>query len=511
MAMNWAVLLIALCAISSVLASKIQMNGPIRITGSSCPNNVDAVFVADLTQPSEWNHFWENCVGSGHALLALRADWREHLKLVHDTLGIQRVRFHGLFDDDMSVLLGYDQNNNPIYSFYNIDSIFDFLVSLNMSPVVELSFMPALIASGNATVFHYKGNITPPKNYIDWYNLVQAVVQHLIDRYGIAEIRTWFFETWNEPNCGFWSGTQAEYFQLLQTTSSAIKDIDPTLLVGGPATCQSGWLNDTLKFVSENGVAIDFISTHEYPTDITPLQRDIMKQVMMNARNEVGKMPLLYTETNDGLYFDPPYHDTPFASAWAVFNFIDINTIPQPPELVSWWTFTDIFEEGGFLSEPYNTSTGWGLVNLYGIPKPVFRAYQLLHETGDTQFGVSGSHPTAGVLVTQNETHTQLLIYNHDLPLVPLDEVQVCVSITGLTPQNYESTLRRIDDDNCNPMATWVSQGSPEYPNQAQLEELLAASEFVSSSIENTVGNSDISFVVTIPAQGVAAITFPIA
>src|SRR4026209_275845 len=97
-------------------------------------------------------HFWEHTVGSDHAPIALRADWQRQLRSCHKELGFQYVRFHGLLSDDMGVVV--PQENGDHYSFFNIDQIFDFLLSIGMKPFVELSFMPTALASGKKTVFN---------------------------------------------------------------------------------------------------------------------------------------------------------------------------------------------------------------------------------------------------------------------------------------------------------------------------------------------------------------------
>ncbi len=102
-------------------------------------------------------HFWEHTVGSGHAPLALRADWQAQLKKAHSELGFRHVRFHGIFSHPMDTLIC--QNEEFLYSFFNADQIFDFLLSIGMKPFVELSFMPVALSSGGTTVFHYNANI----------------------------------------------------------------------------------------------------------------------------------------------------------------------------------------------------------------------------------------------------------------------------------------------------------------------------------------------------------------
>jgi len=460
-----------------------------------------ASFVVDMSNSSSFDHFWEGCVGSGHAALALRDDWRRQLKHAHDKLGMQRVRFHGIFDDDLSAY--QNESGVAVYSWYNQDQIYDFLLSIGMQPYVELSFMPDDMASGDETIFHYKGNITPPKRMSDWYDMLVNFAQHLIERYGIEEIRSWYFETWNEPNCGFFNGTQQQYFDLLNATVSALKSVDSELQVGGPATCQSAWIPETLQYVSNNSVPIDFISTHQYPTDVVPLTRDALKIAMSKSREAVGPdMTLIYSETNDGL-FEYQLHDTIYASAFAVFNMIDLQGIA---DIVSWWSFSDIFEEGGFNSAPF--SRNYGLQALYDIEKPAFKAFELLHEAGDVQYEVKGSHPTAGLIVTQNDEGYQILMYNHNIPNASIEIVDMTVTLQGMDAgAQYNTTIRRIDEENCNPIAVWFELDMPMYPTQDQIELMQEASRFNAQPIEYTLSNDgDMTFNVILPIQGVAAI-----
>jgi len=378
-----------------------------------------------------------------------------------------------------------------------------------MKPIIELSFMPEAIAKDpSKTIFHYKGIISPPNQWNNWTNLINQFVTHLIQRYSIEEVRTWYFEVWNEPNCGFWASTYQDYFYLLKITSETIHSIDPTLKVGGPATCQSGLIKETMDYINNKTINIDFISTHIYPTDFGPNNNTVLKTVMSQVRNMVGNLPLFYTEYNDGLYFSPPLHDTPFASSFIVKNVVDVNGIV---DLLSWWTFTDIFEEGGQQSEVFGTGTGWGLLSLYGIRKPSFRAFQLLHETGSNRFVGQESYPTVGSLVTTNQTHLQILAWNHDIPTNSLQTQSVCFEIFPL-PDQYSSiaTIRRIDANNTNPIALWQKMGSPTYPTPTQLTQLHNASQLVITPLTYASQGSTVLFKVDIPPQGVISVVFPL-
>jgi xylan 1,4-beta-xylosidase len=421
---------------------------------------------------------------SGHATLALRQDYREHLTKVRKELGFQMVRFHGLLSDDMSVVLP-GENNTVQYSFFNVDSVLDFLLSIDMKPLVELSFTPELLASGTETIFHYKSNITPPKNSQQWFDLIVNLMKHLIERYGINEIRSWHFEVYNEPNCGFWTGTQLDYFKFYNTTAQAIKSVDKQITVGGPATCQSAWLPEFVSWCKSNHVPLDFVTTHEYPTDVQPLQRDIMTKVLTKARSEVGDLPLFYTEYNAGLG-DIRYQDSEYPAAFVVKNIADVGHLVQ---IFSFWTFTDIFEEGGLISKPYNGQ--FGMQNIYGVAKPVYRAFQLLHQSGNRRIQVQypSETSTVDILSTYDEKKKQIMIFvsNYDILTNKPQSYDIVLNIQesdSIIIDGNSATLQRIDANNANSYAAWQQMGSPMYPTPAQITKLNTASLLVSEPIQ---------------------------
>src|SRR5918994_1965725 len=260
-------------------------------------------FFCNLAEPTTpLPHFWEHTVGSDHAPVALRADWQRQLQRCHEELGFQYVRFHGLLYDDMGTLVR--ENDKLLYSFFNADQIFDYLLSIGMKPFVELSFMPPTLASGRKTVFHYQANVTPPKDFKRWASSIREFVAHLVERYGSKEVRQWFFEVWNEPNIKhFWTGTQRDYFKLYRYTAEAIKSVDGSLRVGGPATAKSKWIDEFVDFCEHNHVPLDFISTHHYPTDdfgkeddktevkLSLSQRGILREVAQDTRRRAAGKP----------------------------------------------------------------------------------------------------------------------------------------------------------------------------------------------------------------------------
>jgi len=475
-------------------------------------------FHCDLSaKTTPFPHFWEHTVGGDHAPMALRADYQAQLRRCHDELGFRHVRFHGVLSDDMGTLIC--RKEKYLYSFFNADQIWDFLLGIGMKPFIELSFMPRTLASDGNTVFRYAGNVTPPKDYKKWATLIRKLARHWIDRYGIAEVCTWFFEVWNEPNLhAFWTGTQQDYFNLYRYTVSALKDVDHRLRVGGPATAKNQWIGEFVAFCDKNNLPADFVSTHNYPTDvvkgtslgdekdITEAQlaqspRSIMCKWARDVHRLAGGRPVYYTEWNTSSNPRDPRHDEPYAAAFVT------KTVMEASGLVdgySFWTFSDIFAENYFPSVPFHG--GFGLLNLHGIAKPTYRAFELLHRLGTEQLRVHGAHKTVDVWVVRGKEGVTILFTNCALPRHPIGKERACVRLTGaLRPRTV--SVERIDEEHANPKSLWREMGRPTYLSSKQVEQLQSDSRLVAERQLWKYEQGAIHLDIDLPPQSAAAIT----
>ncbi|MBM6960858.1 hypothetical protein H6A61_08365 [Bacteroides caecigallinarum] len=180
------------------------------------------VIDVDVNKSTPISRYYNFCVGAGRAHEDLRAEWQKQLAEIKKECGFRYIRFHGLLHDDMGVYK--EKNGKPVYNFHYIDALYDFLLSIDVRPFVELSFMPDALKSGEETVFWWKGNKTPPSNKEKYASLIYEVVKHFVDRYGIDEVKKWYFEIWNEPNHkGFFTGTQDDYFEMYKIAATAVK------------------------------------------------------------------------------------------------------------------------------------------------------------------------------------------------------------------------------------------------------------------------------------------------
>jgi xylan 1,4-beta-xylosidase len=457
-------------------------------------------------------HFWEHTVGSGHAPLALRADWQAQLRRCHEEVGFQFVRFHALLSEHMGTVIRHKEE--LLYSFFNADQIIDFLLSIGMKPFVELSFMPEALASGDTTVFNYKANVTPPRDYEEWAALVRRLVSHWVDRYGVGEVREWFFEVWNEPNLKqFWTGTQTDYFLLYRYTAEAIKEVDAQLRVGGPATAKNEWVAEFLQFCETNGVSADFVTTHHYPTDafgsetddteaqLAQSRRSVLREQAQETRRRARGKPVYYTEWSTSSNPRDLLHDEPYSAAFVAKTVMEMSGLVEG---YSFWTFSDIFAENYFPSVPFHG--GFGLLNLHGIAKPTYRAFELLHRLGTELLPVEGSHETVDAWVVRKERSLTVLLTNHALPRHLIKTEQMRMKLTG-APQECHAFIERIDEMHANAARLWRETGAPEYLSAAEVERLREASRILKEPQRCEYVNGILQLEIALPPHAVAAIT----
>jgi xylan 1,4-beta-xylosidase len=446
---------------------------------------VTTVSIDAKASATPFPHFWEQVFGSGRAILSLRDNYRKDLKEVHDQVGARYVRFHAIFHDEVGVY-DEDEKGNPVFNFSYVDQIYDGLLAQGVRPFVEISFMPRKLAAREAIhPFWYKQNVSPPKDYAKWDLLIHAFAQHLVERYGIDEVAQWYFEVWNEPNIDFWAGEpkQATYFELYDHTARALKAVNPRLRVGGPATSSAHWVPEFVNHAVSEHVPVDFVSTHGYADDTVQDLMGTQENIPMRDRvcravekvhgeiqaSPLPALPLFWTEWNV-----PSYGDLDARDNWYVGPALarDIGQCDGSVSQMSWWTFDDVFEEGGVASQPFDG--GFGLIALGRIKKPSFYDFALLHEMGDERL----ANPADNLLVTRRKDGTLVVAAWN---LVDMDQLAHSSPMTmrldfkGI-PSRAKVSIQRVDETHGNPMTAYRSMGSPRYPTQAQVEALNKAS-----------------------------------
>lgn len=423
-------------------------------------------------------HFWEQMFGSGRAILSLRESYREDIRAVKKVADFRYVRFHGILDDDVGVY-NEDEHGNPVYNFSYVDQIYDGLLKNGVRPFVEISFMPKKLAFNPDALhpFWYKQNVSPPKSMERWDDLIRHFARHLVDRYGIDEVSQWYFEVWNEPNIDFWNGIprKQSYFDLYAHTAHDLKSVSPRLRVGGPATAAASWVSDFLKFTAKNHVPVDFVSTHGYADDTVENLFGTNEDIPMDDRvcravakvkgeieaSAMPHLPLFWTEWNvQGM---DESRDTLFVGSALA------NTIRQcdgKVQMMSFWTFSDVFEEGGPIAKPFIGM--FGLRAKGGINKPSYYAFGLLHQLGTKRL----ADASKDVIVTR-EPSGELVIAAWNL-VDPGQQgaTKTMALVFRAVPAEAHATIQRIDDEHGNVLRAYAAMGKPLDPTPAQVKQL---------------------------------------
>jgi xylan 1,4-beta-xylosidase len=456
------------------------------------------VVTADFQQVKGPNSHYESyCVGAGRAGELLRASALDHLRDVRENCGFRYLRFHGLFHDDMGVVPANKAPEAP-FNFQYVDQVYDAILALGIKPFVELGFMPSPFASGTKTVFWWKANVTPPKDYADWSKLIRDFTEHMEQRHGRDEVKTWFFEVWNEPNHpGFFSSTQEEYFRMYDVSAAAIKGVCADYRVGGPSTAGNAWIPELINHCSSNNVPIDFVSTHTYggqyafdefgkKTQYLKPEPDIIAKAVAGVAAQVKAspkpdLPLYYTEWSASSSSRDPIHDS-YISAPYILNALKRSA--GLAKAMSYWTFTDVFEEAGPPPTPFHG--GFGLINLQGLHKPSYYAYKFLHALGDTELACADPSAT----VCRSENGVQALVWHYrcpkqdapnapffkrDLPAAPLPPVRIV--LTHLPAGKYRLKIYGVGYRRNDVYDAFLAMGSPANPTPEQIRKLAAESD----------------------------------
>lgn len=480
-----------------------------------------------------FTHYWSVGVGAGRANEGLRAGWLEHLKMVKDHCGFQYVRMHGLFGDDMFVYFE-KPDGKVVYNWQYIDEVYDRMLNLGVKPFVELSFFPKDLAAENSKQqMWYQNNVTVDRNnFGKWHDLIKAFTQHVVDRYGIDEVLTWYFEVWNEPNlnlnpkAGFFDGTKSDYFCLYKESVTAIKSVDKRLKVGGPATSnfiaddrhqgevmdhkksvfysqdvintkqwKGVWIEDFLRYCEKENLPIDFISTHPYPTDyaldpdtgrskdairyIHSLKDDITWLRQLIAGSKYPNVEIHLTEWSTSPNSRDRMHDVLPPAAYILKTNLDCLGMAHS---LMYWTFTDVFEEKGGGESIFHG--GFGMINFQGVVKPSFHAYRMLNQLGDEKLYyndplfVSRSSKTGKIAAIAFNYPAE---YEAAVPsaknvsnYMEASSRKVGFTLQGLTP-NAVFEIEILDKNHGNVYDDYIEIGAPHSPTYKETEYLKQA------------------------------------
>jgi xylan 1,4-beta-xylosidase len=468
-----------------VSAGRAVSDEPTRAPRADPAQTAAEVVAVDLRVPSRpFPHYWERMFGSGRAILTLRESYRRDLREVKRATEFEYVRFHAIFHDEVGL---YDEDavGKAVYNFSYVDHIYDGLLENGVRPFVELSFMPGKLAAQQILhPFWYKPVIAPPRDWTRWRDLVSTFAQHLVSRYGIDEVSQWYFEVWNEPNIDFWAGEPKErtYYQLYDTAATALKTVNRRLRVGGPATAQAAWIDRFIRHTAEQRIPVDFVSTHVYANDtaenvfgtseaisrsqmVCRAAQHVYQQVKSSSRPD---LPIIWSEYNASYKNETDVTDSVFMGPWLADTIRQCDGLT---DILSYWTFSDVFEEQGVVRHPFYG--GYGLIAEDGLPKPSFNAFKLLHRLGDRRIPVDST----SALVTRRANGILVMaVWNLVLPEDHGDSKAVRIVVQGLSGA-HRAVISRLDSTHGAMATAYDAMGRPDYPSREQIKELRRAAE----------------------------------
>ena len=476
------------------------------------------------------DRFFNLSVGSDFPGTLIRDDSQAQLKTAVDELGFRYIRFHGIFHDVLGTVRVED--GKTVYDWGKIDQLYDDLLARHIRPFVELGFTPKAMATSENKIFYWNGNTSHP-NPVAWKNLIDAFIRHIEARYGQKEVRTWYFEVWNEPNLsGFWENAdQKAYFELYDLTANTIKGIDPVLRVGGPSTAGAAWVPEFLNHVSQSGVAVDFITTHTYGVDGGFLDEagksdtklsaspdaivgDVRKVRQQIAASKYPQLPLYFSEWSTSYTPRDLVHDSYISAPYILSKLKASEGLVQG---MSYWVYTDLFEESGPPPTPFHG--GFGLMNREGVRKPAYFAYKYLNALRGNEIPVAD----AQVWAAANGGAVSAVLWDFEQPhqtvsnrpfysrIVPAQDASAAeVTVTHLHPGLYRVRVHRTGFHANDAYSAYIEMGSPDALTASQLAHLNELTRDVPETERMVTVGAGGSYQLTVPMRSndVVLVTF---
>ncbi|MDF2514110.1 MAG: hypothetical protein K0S04_3976 [Herbinix sp.] len=500
--------------------------------------------ISVLKEQKALKHTWRNFCSVGRARELLYSEIQDMLKLQQKEIKFQYIKFHGIFDDALGVYRE-DDCGNPVYNFTYVDKVLDFILSVGLKPMIQLSFMPkALALDTSKTIFQFEFYISPPKDEKKWCDLVSTLTNHLILRYGHREVSQWIFTFWNEAldYLPFQLNNPEIAFHLYELSYRAVKECNPNLTFASMSVYHepnmAGDYVRYLEYVKINSCEPDAYLFHFYPTrydssiqeehtmltsyeskdtqnnlSVNPKPRrlklhrnpDIMKESLGIIRQLVSdpQKPIYITEWNLSPSHRELLNDTCYSSCYILKNILEnYDTVDS----FCHWSLTDWIEELEFAPELFHGGMGFFTKN--GIKKPAYYAYYLLNKLEDMLLDQG-----EGYFITRGNGRYVLLLYNYihfsDLyadgiilnstftqrykDFASWNQAKVQLTLTDLPDGNYDLTQTIVNPIHGSAFDQWVEMGALEPKSQEEINTLKSLSQPMMKRSVQTVSNNKLS------------------
>lgn len=454
-------------------------------------------------------HNFKNMLSISSASDILIAENQTMIRTIQQEVGFRYIHFHGLFDDVMRVY-GENENGVPELNFSRIDAVIDFLLSVGLRPLVELSYMPGKLACPNSRQAYYSQSvISLPSDMQKWIYLVRSFVRHLSGRYGRREVSSWPFALWNLPDSGelLGLGSAEDYFDFYHATWEAVKGCVPEIRFCSPScmaeTAESGeFIPAFLELCRQNNCLPDLFQFHFCPIQIEAYAEgsarltyrsspSALKESLDRVGSRLASLPgnfrtLYVTEWNASVSHRELLSDTAFQAAYVAKNILE--NYDRFGSLC-YWALTDPTSDGHIARELFHG--GLGLFTYNGIKKASYQALRLLSRLGSEKLAAGD-----GYFITRSDTGWQILLYNyqHYSELYAKGEVfdmtftnrytpfpnaarqKFTLSLEGFDDSEYLLTETALGQKHGSSFDKWLEFGALPLKNKDDLEYLQSAS-----------------------------------
>lgn len=479
------------------------------------PSEYRRADIAVQTVGTPLRHTWRRLLNIGYARDGLLAEVQNQLRIAQGEIGFEFLRFHGILDDDMHIYYE-DSGQKPYLDFSMVDLLLDFVLSINLKPYIELSFMPKLLAQEEQRIFDRQSLMSMYRDEEKWRFLIRNLVQHCVERYGREQVRQWRFTTMGNNLVAAGLLTQDSFLNIYRSTYESVKSVDTEIPFGGPGGMASSiwdsrYIHEFLEYALQYNCIPDFINTQCYPHRSIEQDAEFLNftlsqesapmvlsgdehytkamlcdfQTLLESYH-LAHLKIWIEEWNSTLWQRDLSNDTCYKSSWLAMNFCDAF---DAAESFGYWQLTDFMEEHSAYGSIFHG--GYGLFTYNSIPKSGWYALQLMRMMGETLID-SGD----GWIVTRNQSGFQILLthYCHYDKLyrfryrkltdpqqaynvfIEKGEMEYALLFTGMTPGRYEIQKYSVSRTQGSSFDTWLEIGSPSCLRQNEVSYLKNAS-----------------------------------
>ena len=459
-----------------------------------------------------------------------------------------------------------DANGKPIYDWTIVDRIVDTYLKRGMKPMMQIGFMPEALSVKPQPYRHdwqpgapynriYTGWAHPPRDYAKWSELVYQWARHSVEKYGKAEVDSWVWEVWNEPDIGYWQSTPEEYFKLYDFAADGLKRALPTARIGGPeVTGPNGartqkFLRDFIEHclrgtnhaTGKIGSPLDYVTFHAKgaprvikENDAAWVRMSVSNQLraisngfaIVASYPELKDIPIVIGESDpEGcaacpVRTDPhnAYRNGTMYSSYTAEQIARTYELADLHKVNLLGSVTWAFE---FEDQPY--FDGFRDLSTNGLPKPVLNVFRMLGQMGGDRVAVesTGAVPLETVrdvgvreraditaLASRQERAIAVLVWNYHDDDLAAPPAMVTLTIAGVPVASARVTHYRVDREQSNTYEVWKKMGSPQAPSMQQLAALEKAGALDGPepprSAAATQGKIAVTF--SLPRQGVSLV-----